>query len=220
MSANRFKDNDLEFDRQAEGLVAYFTVNKVRFKLSDGDLAALGAPVTQYSGDLTDYGAALREERRLSQVKENSKTLANKTLSTAVTNLGALFTNDDRAANEMPLLSGPGTRNLAPTTWPDLMVSNGAPGELMVLAVDANNPTKRGKPDEVDDLELRWDVPDGISDDDVDEWHSGPTPSDLRGATALKFKPIYRGKTINVMGRYRNNGGDGPWSQIASGVVA
>ncbi len=57
------------------------------------------------------------------------------------------------------------------------------------------------------------------NDDDPDMWHPGPTPSDLRSAIAVRLKPVYKGKTVGVIGRYRNSSGSGPWGNITTATL-
>ncbi len=219
MSQPRFKSNDGDFDKQAKDLAAYMRANQTRLNLTDAAVDDAEAQSTLFSTHLGAHDTAFREERRTAAINESTRAATVTLFSTMITNMGDLFTNEDRAANEMPLLTGPGERIPAPTTYPNLSISNGPPNELMVLAMDANNPTKRGKPDGVEGLELRWNIMDGTGDDDPDMWHPGPTPSDLRSAIAVRLKPVYKGKTVGVIGRYRNSSGSGPWGNITTATL-
>ena len=217
--AERFKTNDSEFSSQATNLVDYLTANKDRFKLSADDIQNINAGVAPFSPALK----AFEDSSRAYDVASNTKTATRKTaqqmLGTTVTNLGNLFTNEDRVANGMEPLSDSRVRHVAPTEQPYLMVDYGASGVLMVTVYDLARPGKTGKPADVSDAELRWEIVDETFSADEDDWHAGPTPSDLRSPIAIRFKATYKGKTVALKARYRNTGGEGPWSDAVQKVL-
>ncbi len=221
MRRDLFKTKDDEYAAQSTALAAYLRTNKVRFGLTDAQLDALDALITPFPPALDTFKASVLAERQNSVLKEDAKSVSRNGLSRSVDNLGDLFTNADRVANGMPELSGHGGPRPVPTETPTLVAVNStSPLELLVTVLNSADLSKKGRPDDVDDAEIRWDVPDGVSDDDFDEWHPGPTPSDLRSPVRVKFKAALKGKTVHLIARYRNTNGDGPWSQIVSATIA
>ena len=217
--AERFKTNDSEFSSQATNLVAYLTANKDRFKLSADEIQEISDSVTPFPPALTAFDESSRAYDVASNIKATTRKTAQQTLGTTVTNLGNLFTNEDRIANGMEPLSDSRTRHAAPTEQPYLMIDYGASGVLMVTIYDLARPGKTGKPADVADAELRWEIVDEAFSEDEDDWHAGPTPSDLRSPIAVRFKPTYKGKTIALKARYRNTGGEGPWSEAVQKLL-
>ncbi len=216
---SRFKSNDDEFSSQATDLVAYISANKARLEVTDTKIAALNGEITPFPTALGAFKSAAVDYKLTSDAKVSTRKNGESALSSFIDNLGDRFTNADRIANGIPPLEGRGGKRPTPTETPMLRVTNGASGELMVLILDSQNPTKAGKPEGVDDAEIRWDEADSL-DADPDDWHPGPTPSDLRSNVKLKFKPILTGKSVKIIARYRNASGEGDWSAPADGVIA
>ncbi len=216
----RFKDNDGLFADQAEGLIQFFRDNKTRLGLTDAQIDALEAIVSPFRPALNAYNASVLTTHSRSLVRDTAKENALKALGTFVDNLGDKFTNPDRVANEMPELTGPGGPRPVPSEVPLLVITNGAPSEFKVQIFDAAHPARLGKPEDVDDAELRWEEDDGNVPADYDDWHPCITPTNFRSPSKLRLKPALRGKTILVVARFRNTNGDGPWSQPVSAILA
>lgn len=217
--AERFKTNDAEFSSQATNLVTYLTTNKERFKLTADEIQAIDGDVAPFPPALTAFDDASHARDMASNAKTTTRKTAQQTLGTTVTNLGNLFTNEDRVANGMEPISDNKTRHTAPTATPMLLVEYGPSGTLLVTIYNREHPGQTGKPADVDSAEIQWDTVDEAYDEDGDEWHPGPTPSDLRSPIKMPFKSIYQGKTVAIRARYRNAGGEGSWSGVVQKVL-
>lgn len=220
MGQSRFKDNDGQFADQADGLIQFFRDNKTRLGLTNTQIDAIEAIVTPFRPALNAYNVSVLDSHTKSVVREDARDDAQKALGTFVDNLGDKLTNADRVANGMPELTGPGGPRPVPTEVPLLILTNGAPSEFRVQIFDAAHPARLGKPEDVDDAELRWEEDDGNVPADYDDWHPGITPTNLRSPSKLRLKPTFRGKNILVVARFRNTNGEGPWSQPVAAILA
>ncbi len=220
MADGRFKQNDDELDAQAKKFAAYIAVpaTQERLKLSNEEVASVLSARGSFAANLPIYKDAAEAERLALRAKDASKVAVLAAMTGAVDLAGPRFTNDDRLACDMPPLSETRTRHAIPTEIPFGFVSNGSNHSLLVTVIDTAHPTKKGKPEDVENVMIYASFDAALANTPEAMIFKGNF-SDLRSALAIPFEAADAGKVVYLAARYSNNAGPGPFGAIFQGVV-
>lgn len=220
MAETRFKQNDEELDAQAKKFAAYIATPavKARLNLSDAEVAAVVSAQGSFGANLPLAREAAEAARIATRNKDAAKTDVLGTMSRAVDLAGPRFTNEDRLACEMPPLSEVRTRHAIPTEVPFGFVANGPNHSLLVTIIDTAHPTRKGKPEDVDDVMIYAGF-DLAASQTPEQMPFRGNFSDLRSALTIPFSAADVGKVVYLAARYSNSAGAGPFGAIFQGVV-
>ncbi len=220
MAEPRFKQNDDELDGQAQKFAAYISDadNKKRLNLSDEEVASVLSAQGTFTADLPLARNATEAARVANRTKDAAKTALLTTLSGTVDLAGSRFTNDDRLACDMTPVAEGRTRHVIPTEIPFGFISNGPNHSLLVTIIDTAHPTRKGKPEDVEDVMIYASFDSAIATTPETMQFKGNFP-DLRSPISIGFDAADAGKTVYLTARYSNNVGPGPFSAVFQGVV-
>jgi hypothetical protein len=129
----------------------------------------------------------------------------------------APVTNEDRTAMGVPNHKDGHTPIPVPTTAPQLFIDTGSRRRLLISYIDEGT-KRRGKPDGVHGIEVKWAVldqkPDGIS-------QLVNSSFETRSPLVLEFEEYDRGKKVFLCGRWeiQREAEKGPFGDIEEAII-
>ena len=218
MAGDFIPHQDGPFLEWAKTLLAYAGPKSTAFNIPAGTLAPVQAQLAAYE---TAFNAVQNPNR--GKVDVLTKNEAKDTL---VTSLRAFIkgyltynpavSDADKESMGLPLHDSTRTPAPAPATIPELELDSSIIRQISVHFKDTGS-DRRGKPEHVHGIELRWALLDNapVSVEDLNN-----SAFDTASPYTFSFDEAARGKSLYICPRWENNKGDkGPWGEIVKAIV-
>jgi hypothetical protein len=209
---------DGAFLEWAKTLATYAAVHVSAFKLDEGALTAVQTQLTAYE---TAFEAAQNPNRGKVDVLNKNETKAAlesglRTFIKAYLTYNPAVTDADKESMGLPLHDTTRTPIPVPTAIPELELDSSIIRQVTVIFKDTGS-DKRGKPQGVHGIELRWSLLDAAPASVEDIKNSA---FDTASPYTFTFDETDRGKALYICPRWENNKGDkGPWGEIVKAIV-
>ena len=218
MAGDFIPHQDGAFLEWAKTLLAYVTPKLAAFNIQAGALPPIQAQMTAYE---TAFEAAQSPNRGKVDVLTKNEAKEALTASLRVFIKAYLANNPavsdaDKENMGLPLHDGTRTAAPAPATIPELELDSSIIRQISVHFKDAGS-DRRGKPEHVHGIELRWAIlenpPTSVEDLTKSEF-------DTASPFTFKFDEPDRGKALYICPRWENGKGDkGPWGEIYKAII-
>jgi hypothetical protein len=218
MAGDFIPHQDGAFLEWAKNLVAYVTPKLTDFNIPQTALTPIQTQLTAYE---TAFEAAQNPNRGKIDVlnKNEAKSALESSLRAfikAYLTYNPAVSDADKESMGLPLHDGTRTPVPPPSTIPELELDTSIIRQITVIFRDSGS-EKRGKPQGVHGIELRWSFlePAPASVEDLKN-----SAFDTASPYTFAFDEADRGKTLYICPRWENNKGDkGPWGEIVKAIV-
>jgi hypothetical protein len=210
--------NEKTFFQWAQTLVAYVLTNLTNFGIDQAELTPIQAKLAAFVAAFTK--AQEPNRGRVDITEKNDKQAELKSALRAFVKARLIYnpkvTDSDKENMGLPLHKTVRTPTPPPKTFPELELDVAIIRQVAIHFKDAGS-EKRGKPEYVHGIELRWAILDNAPSS-VDDLKS--SVFDTASPYTFSFDETQRGKSLYICPRWENNKGDkGPWGEIYKAIV-
>jgi hypothetical protein len=218
MAGDYIPHADGAFLEWSEALVAYAAAHLTAFNVEQAALTPIQTLLTAYQ---TAYNQAEDPNRGKVDVLEKNEArdalkAALRTFIKAYLTYNPAVTDADKESMGLPLHDNTRTSVPPPSTIPEIELDSSIIRQVTVHFKD-NGSDKRGKPQGVHGIELRWSFLDVLPASVGDLKNSA---FDTATPYTFSFDESERGKALYICPRWENNKGEkGPWGEIVKAIV-
>jgi hypothetical protein len=206
------------FLQWAQTLVAYVLANLTIFGIDQAEVTPIQAKLAAF---VAAFNKAQEPNRGRVDINEKNETQAElKSALRAFVKAWLIYnpkvSDSDKENMGLPLHKTARTPTPAPKTIPELEFDVAIIRQVSIHFKDSGS-EKRGKPEYVHGIELRWAIMDSAPESEADLKSS---VFDTASPYTFTFDETQRGKSLYVCPRWENNKGDkGPWGEIYKAII-